>query len=112
MSRGADQGHLPTLRVHHQQRRRRRPRHQPLLNRTKGEVCQLALQSGLTGHVLGRTISCGNPRRTRMKADFNCGYCYPCLLRRAGLIHALGDDPTPYRHHVADLPLDDGKPET
>ena len=81
----------------------------PLLDRTKGEVCELALASGLTAAVLGRTISCGNPRRTRMKADFNCGYCYPCLLRRAGLIHALGEDPTEYQHNVADLPIDDRK---
>jgi len=44
-----------------------------------------------------------------MKADFNCGYCYPCLLRRAGLIHALGDDPTEYQHNVAELPIDDHK---
>lgn len=81
----------------------------PLLDRTKGEVCELALESGLTAAALGRTISCGNPRRIKMKADFNCGYCYPCLLRRAGLIHALGEDPTEYQHNVADLPIDDHK---
>lgn len=78
----------------------------PLLHHTKGEVCVLALDSGLDRQTLGITISCGNPRGKRFSGYSNCGYCYPCLLRRSGLQHAAGDDPTEYSFDLAELTVD------
>lgn len=78
----------------------------PLLHRTKGEVCALALESGVDRQTLGITISCGNPRGKRFSGYFSCGYCYPCLLRRSGLRHAVGDDPTEYSVDLAELTID------
>jgi hypothetical protein len=79
----------------------------PLLHHTKGEVCALALESGLDHRTLGKTISCGSPRNNkRFSGYFNCGYCYPCLLRRSGLRHAIGDDPTEYSFDLAELTVE------
>lgn len=65
---------------------------------TKGEVCSRARDAGLAPAALADTLSCGYPpRRARGGRPFtNCGTCFPCLIRRAGLLHALGSDPTCY----------------
>ena len=44
------------------------------------------------------TISCSHPcngRWKRLSSPRNCGYCYPCLIRKASLM-GLGSDSTPY----------------
>lgn len=84
----------------------------PLAAMTKGEVCGLALQAGLTSQTLFSTVSCSHPPHTR-NADhsFHCGYCYACLVRRSGLCHALGTDHTGYQHDPWHLPAKDTKTE-
>lgn len=82
----------------------------PFLYLTKGEVCRIAREAGLRDDDLAATVSCGNHPAQRRQG--NCGYCYPCLIRRSGLL-ASGGDPTRYqksgfdgRHrqkHLADL---------
>lgn len=70
----------------------------PLLYSTKGDVVSLARSAGLP--ALGATVSCSHPTGDRWRGDghyTNCGYCYPCLVRRSGMERALGEDPTPYR---------------
>ncbi|GAA2216839.1 7-cyano-7-deazaguanine synthase [Micromonospora olivasterospora] len=77
----------------------------PYLHLTKGEVCQHALTAGLPPAVLtGATVSCGHPPRDR--SEFHCGHCYPCLVRRSGLLAAIGADDTPYAKDVWSLPDD------
>src|SRR5215469_1514896 len=84
----------------------------PLSGRTKGEVCDLALDAGLSSQTLYTTVSCSHPPRTRnANLPFHCGYCYPCLVRRAGLLHALGGDETGYHHDPWHLPSRDPKTE-
>lgn len=70
----------------------------PLLALTKGDVARVALDSAPEALVFG-TISCSRARaRTRDSLHFgNCGYCYPCLVRRSGLLAAGVADPGPYR---------------
>jgi len=75
----------------------------PLLAYTKGEVCALALDAGLDRRTLELTISCANPRGKRFTGYDNCGFCFPCLVRRAGLLHAIGADSSEYRYNPADL---------
>jgi 7-cyano-7-deazaguanine synthase in queuosine biosynthesis len=76
----------------------------PYIGLTKGEVCERARDSGLTAAVFQRTISCGHPGIAQSKGTgYNCGYCFPCLVRRSGLHKALQTDPTPYLLDIADL---------
>lgn len=69
----------------------------PLARLTKGDVCRAALAAGLSPESLEHTLSCGAPpQRRRGLPHVNCGTCYPCLIRRAGLLSAMGSDATPY----------------
>ncbi|SCF44533.1 7-cyano-7-deazaguanine synthase [Micromonospora mirobrigensis] len=71
----------------------------PYLHLTKGEVCERALAAGLTPTTLTHaTMSCGRPPRNQ--PELQCGHCYPCLVRRSGLLAALGSDGTPYAKNV------------
>ncbi|MFD8383143.1 7-cyano-7-deazaguanine synthase [Streptomyces sp. NPDC059679] len=70
----------------------------PFATLTKGEVCEVAHNAGLPQQALEATLSCGAPpdRRPAGPALAHCGLCYPCLVRRSGLLHTFGDDRTPY----------------
>ncbi|MFF2374535.1 hypothetical protein ACFVUW_09145 [Streptomyces xiamenensis] len=65
---------------------------------TKGEVCRAGLAAGLAPSELEATLSCGKPptRRNGGPPLANCGVCFPCLVRRSGLLRANGTDGTPY----------------
>jgi len=71
--------------------------YQPLLNPyqglTKGELLARCRNRDLLQKLAPRSISCARPvaSRWRRQAGGECGYCYPCLLRRAAL-HRLGWD--------------------
>ncbi|MFE4446212.1 7-cyano-7-deazaguanine synthase [Streptomyces sp. NPDC056820] len=84
----------------------------PLTRLTKGEVCSAARNAGLTPSDLESTLSCGRPptRRNGGPPIANCGVCFPCLVRRSGLLHANGTDGTRYEAlpWANDLPLDRG----
>ncbi len=82
----------------------------PLSDRTKGEVCELARTAGLTAKTLYTTVSCSHPPRTRnSRLPYHCGYCYPCLIRRSGLWHTLGADRSGYQYDHWLLPTRDTK---
>ncbi|WP_328846453.1 7-cyano-7-deazaguanine synthase [Streptomyces sp. NBC_00258] len=70
----------------------------PLAHLTKGEVCKAAVHAGgLLPADLEATLSCGAPpRRRQNRPHDNCGVCYPCLVRRSGLLYANGADATDY----------------
>ncbi|MDL4819102.1 7-cyano-7-deazaguanine synthase [Actinomadura opuntiae] len=68
----------------------------PFAELTKGEVCIKALEAGLSEKALWTTVSCGRPPVKRGAASFHCGRCFPCLVRRAGLLSATGRDETQY----------------
>ncbi|MFI9254120.1 7-cyano-7-deazaguanine synthase [Streptomyces sp. NPDC053069] len=84
----------------------------PLAGLTKGEVCKVGRDAGLTMSDLESTLSCGKPltRRSGGPPTANCGVCFPCLVRRSGLLHANSADHT--RHEALpwadDLPLHRG----
>jgi 7-cyano-7-deazaguanine synthase in queuosine biosynthesis len=84
----------------------------PFSDRTKGEVCLRGRDAGLTPETLFRTVSCSHPPvKRRGQAPYHCGYCYPCLVRRAGLWHALHGDRTRYQHDPWNLRYKDPKAE-
>ncbi|KUL36397.1 hypothetical protein ADL22_24590 [Streptomyces sp. NRRL F-4489] len=70
----------------------------PWARLTKGEVCAAGRAAGLTPADLEATLSCGKPpaRRRGGPPLANCGVCFPCLVRRSGLLHVNGTDGTPY----------------
>ncbi|CAL9482444.1 7-cyano-7-deazaguanine synthase [Streptomyces sp. enrichment culture] len=84
----------------------------PLAQLTKGEVCRAGRDAGLTPADLESTLSCGKPptRRSGGPPIANCGVCFPCLVRRSGLLHADGTDGTRYEASpwANDFPFDRG----
>ena len=68
----------------------------PYRAKTKGEVLQeCADQSGIQT-ALTHTMSCAHPGASRFEtrqAVMHCGYCFPCLIRRAAMPEG---DPTQY----------------
>lgn len=69
----------------------------PFLTLTKGDVCKLAREAGLSTESLFETISCGNPPFLHNDhRPLHCGLCVACLLRRSGLHTTLGYDNTRY----------------
>ena len=67
----------------------------PYLFMTKGEVSERLL--GCAPHLAWSSVSCAHPTagRWRRLPFGHCGYCYPCIIRRAGFNHA-GEDRTRY----------------
>jgi 7-cyano-7-deazaguanine synthase in queuosine biosynthesis len=69
----------------------------PFENMTKGEVLARSVRNDLLARLAPRTISCAHPEANRYDADpsrrrfANCGYCYPCIVRRAAM-HKVGWD--------------------
>ncbi len=60
---------------------------------TKGEMLAQCRRSALLKELAPHTISCAHPVASRWTKGRhgNCGYCYPCLIRRAAL-KAMGWD--------------------
>jgi 7-cyano-7-deazaguanine synthase in queuosine biosynthesis len=74
----------------------------PLVNpyrlRTKGEMLADCGNPGLLHHLAPASISCAHPEtpRWRRHPQGNCGYCLPCLVRRASLAHTGRDHSDEY----------------
>ncbi|MBM4289961.1 MAG: hypothetical protein FJ135_17775 [Deltaproteobacteria bacterium] len=78
----------------------------PYQYQTKGEMLAQSRNQTLLRDLLPYTISCAHPVASRWRKDRqgNCGYCFPCLLRRAAL-HAVGwDDGREYGQDVLRQP--------
>lgn len=78
---------------------------------TKGEMVEACTDKTFLLSIAGKSISCSSPAKLRWAgyAQGHCGYCLPCLIRRASL---PVDDPTEY--YVPDLkgrPLNSAKAE-
>ena len=69
------------------------PLDNPYQNQTKGEMLLQCRNPGLLKELFARTVSCSRPvvSRWQRRPAGSCGYCYPCLMRRAAL-HRLGWD--------------------
>lgn len=83
----------------------------PYWDRSKGEMVAQCRNQVLLGSLISQSLSCSSPTKGRWRGHGieHCGYCVPCVIRRAALDAALGrgNDPTSYT--LADLtasPLD------
>lgn len=86
----------------------------PYRFKTKGEMLAECKNKDLLSNSLDMTISCSSVTKSRWKGrpPCHCGYCVPCLIRRASIHAAFGDDPTEYALSVFDEhPLDARKAE-
>ena len=71
----------------------------PLEDKTKGEVLQTSHNRPALLHLGSQTVSCSHPSRRAIwhrRAARNCGYCVPCLIRRASLYMVGQDHGTDY----------------
>lgn len=70
----------------------------PLINpcslTTKGEMVRDSANPDLLRNLAPLTVSCSHPEAARMqeRPQGNCGYCFPCLIRRASLAVPGWDD--------------------
>lgn len=71
----------------------------PYWNKTKGEMIRECTHQALLRSLIPSSMSCSSPSKGRWQGRGveHCGYCLPCLVRRAALVVGLDDrDPTRY----------------
>ena len=68
---------------------------------TKGEMLAQSSNPRLLRALVDDSISCAHPEtpRWQKRPQGNCGYCFPCLIRRSALAH-VGWDDGPYAWDV------------
>jgi 7-cyano-7-deazaguanine synthase in queuosine biosynthesis len=66
----------------------------PYRLQTKGELLERSSNRSLLVDLAKDSISCSHPEARRWigMASGNCGWCYPCLIRRASLHHIGADN--------------------
>jgi hypothetical protein len=76
----------------------------PHWNQTKGEMVAVCHNAPLLMSLVKSSISCSSPAKGRFArhAAGHCGYCLPCIIRRAALQPA---DPTHYESPLQGRPL-------
>lgn len=71
----------------------------PYRHMTKGEMVASCADRIFLEKIVANSMSCSSPAKARYKklSPRHCGYCLPCLIRRASLAAGLdGDDETQY----------------
>jgi len=79
----------------------------PFFMLTKGEVLATRRNQKLLKEILPLTVSCAKAGWIRwegIKPGSNCGFCYPCLMRRAAFHSIDEDDPNSYVHDAIGSP--------
>jgi hypothetical protein len=69
------------------------PIENPYRLKTKGEALESCADGAFLRNMAGESFSCSHPEanRWRKKEQGDCGYCYPCLIRRAAM-YRIGED--------------------
>lgn len=77
----------------------------PYWNKTKGEMVAACANSTLLRELTPVSLSCASPSKGRWQGlgTQHCGYCLPCLIRRASLASGFAPDPDPTTYTVDDL---------
>jgi 7-cyano-7-deazaguanine synthase in queuosine biosynthesis len=82
---------------------------------TKGEMLRNCRNRTLVKRYASETISCSSFSKARYRglSPRHCGYCTPCLIRRAAIETAFGTDRTVYSiPNLAAQPLEGAKSES
>lgn len=75
----------------------------PYKYKTKGEMLKESKDFSYVRLNAAHTISCAKPgyhKQWHNSDELHCGYCTPCLIRRAAMKEASIDDPQNYAHKV------------
>jgi hypothetical protein len=74
-------------------------------DKTKGEMAAECANGGLLKRLAPLSLSCAAPTKGRWQGlgTQHCGYCMPCLIRRAALLRGLRPDADPTIYTVDDL---------
>ncbi len=70
----------------------------PFWSKTKGEMAAECKNKDVLYETMKLSFSCSSPGKARWKklSPQHCGYCVPCLIRRAAMHKAFGIDRTIY----------------
>lgn len=70
----------------------------PYWDKTKGEMVSTCANQELLYQLIPQSLSCSSPSKGRWQGRGieHCGYCLPCIIRRAAIEKAIGQDPTTY----------------
>ena len=74
---------------------------------TKGEMTKGCSNINLLCKTSPLSVSCSAPTKGRWsgKSPTHCGYCVPCIIRQAALVHGLDKDPTDYLCQLSNTEL-------
>lgn len=77
----------------------------PYWDRTKGEMVKDCANLALLRQLTPSSLSCASPTKGRWQGHGtqHCGYCLPCLIRRAALLKGLQPDTDTTVYTVPDL---------
>lgn len=77
----------------------------PYWDKTKGEMVAACANRALLRRLIASSLSCAAPTKGRWQGlgTQHCGYCLPCLIRRAALASGLRPHADPTCYTVADL---------
>jgi hypothetical protein len=77
----------------------------PDWDKTKGEMVTACTNGHLLRRLVPLSMSCASPTKGRWQGIGiqHCGYCLPCLIRRAALVTGLRPDPDPTTYTAHDL---------
>lgn len=70
----------------------------PYWNKTKGEMAIECKNKDVLYETMKISFSCSSPGKARWRglSPQHCGYCVPCIIRRAAMHKAFGNDGTIY----------------
>ncbi|MDP7701095.1 Qat anti-phage system QueC-like protein QatC [Mycobacterium sp. TY815] len=77
----------------------------PYWDKTKGEMVSRCANPTLLSRLASDSLSCSSPSKARWQGigTQQCGYCLPCLIRRASLVSGLDTNSDPTAYTVQDL---------
>jgi 7-cyano-7-deazaguanine synthase in queuosine biosynthesis len=80
----------------------------PFRVKTKGEMLAASRDQDTLFRMARETLSCAHPEAPRYakREQGNCGYCFPCLIRRASLHHVGLDDADDYAFDALNEPAE------
>lgn len=77
----------------------------PYWNLTKGEMVNRCSNKPFLKRLLTSSLSCSSPDKFRYRGfkTQHCGYCIPCLIRRAAIENGFGTDKDPTTYVISNL---------